>query len=156
MVSVHFYDPSSFTLSPYSSGGKTEWGHTAANGKAEANANEAHVKDIFSKLKARYIDKNIPCYIGEFGCTIHTSDRSNAFRAYYLEYVCRAAYTYGLPVVIWDNNANDGGGNEKHGYFSHNDGSYINNSESLVKTMINATTSTDASYTLDAVYAKAP
>ena len=156
MVSVHFYDPSSFTLSPYSSGGKTEWGHTAAAGKAETWGDETHVKTIFSKLKAKYIDKNIPCYIGEFGCTIHTSDRSNAFRAYYLEYVCRAAYTYGLPVVIWDNNANDGGGNEKHGYFSHNDGSYINNSESLVKTMINATTSTDASYTLDAVYAKAP
>lgn len=158
MVGVHFYDPSSFTLSPYkpNENGKTEWGHTAAAGKYDTGSNEDHVRDIFSKLKAKYIDKNIPCYIGEYGCTLHKTDRSNSFRAYYLEYVCRAAYAYNLPVVIWDNNANDGGGDEKHGYFNHNDGSFLNNAGDLVKTMINATTSTDASYTLEAVYNKAP
>ena len=155
MVSVHFYDPNTFTLTPENSDGKSEWGHTAAAGKFQSGSNEEHVREIFSKLYEKFIVKNIPVYIGEYGCVMHTSNRSNLFRNYYLEYVCRAAYTYSMPVCIWDNNST-GGGNEHHGYFNHNDGSYLNNMESLVQTMIKATTSTDANYTLESVYNKAP
>jgi endoglucanase len=86
---------------------------------------------------------------------MHTSDRSNQFRNYYLEYVCRAAHTYNLPVVVWDNNV-EGGGDEHHGYINHNDGTYLKGQESLVKTMIKAATSDDADYTLESVYNKAP
>ena len=57
--------------------------------------------------------------------------------------------------MLWDNNVK-GGGNEHHGYFNHTDGTYLNNSEALVQTMIKAATSTDANYTLDTVYNKAP
>ncbi len=155
LVSVHFYDPSNFTLSPYSEGGKTEWGHTATKGSYAEGSNEDHVKEIFGKLRTKFIENNIPCYIGEYGCTMHKTTRSNSFRSYYLEYVCRAAYTNGLPVCIWDNNVT-GGGDECHGYFNHNDGTYLNNSETLVKTMIKATTSTDGTYTLETIYANAP
>ena len=102
-----------------------------------------------------YIANNIPVYIGEYGCVIQTSERSNLFRNYYLEYVCRAAHTYNLPVCIWDNNS-IGSGDEHHGYFNHNDGSYINDMESLVKKMIEATTSDDAAYTLESIYNSAP
>jgi endoglucanase len=69
--------------------------------------------------------------------------------------VCRAAHTYTMPLCIWDNNVT-GGGNEHHGYFNHSDGTYLNNAESLVKTMIQAATSDDESYTLESIYAKAP
>ena len=155
MVSVHFYDPSSFTLTPENSGGKTEWGHTAAAGKFEPNSNEEHVVETFQQLQEKFIANNIPVYIGEYGCVMHSSDRSNLFRNYYLEYVCRAAHTYNLPVCIWDNNST-GGGNEHHGYFNHDDGSYLNNLESLVKTMIKATTSDDTSYSLETIYKNAP
>ena len=86
---------------------------------------------------------------------MHNNDRSNKFRNYYLEYVCRAAHTYSLPCVIWDNNV-PGGGNEHHGYINHSNGNYLNNSESLVKTMIKATTSDDTSYTLESIYNNAP
>ena len=86
---------------------------------------------------------------------MHTNERSNLFRNYYLEYVCRAAHTYNMPLCIWDNNVT-GGGDEHHGYFNHNDGTYLNNAESLVKTMIQAATSDDESYTLESIYAKAP
>ncbi len=155
MVSVHYYEPTSFTLTPEDGGGKSEWGHTAAAGKFAAGSNEEHVVDVFQKLKKKFIANGIPVYIGEYGCVMHTTSRSNLFRNYYLEYVCRAAHTYNMPLCIWDNNST-GGGNEHHGYFNHNDGTYLNNLESLVQTMINAATSDDDAYTLETVYDKAP
>lgn len=155
MVSVHYYDPSSFTLTPQDKDGKSEWGHTAAAGKYAEGSNEEHVVETFKKLQEKFIANNIPVYIGEYGCVMHTNDRSNLFRNYYLEYVCRAAHTYNMPIVIWDNNS-IGGGNEHHGYFNHSDGSYINGLESLVQTMIKAATSDDASYTLETIYNNAP
>ena len=155
MVSVHYYDPSNFTLTPDNSGGKSEWGHTAAAGKYDEGSNEDHVVDTFQKLQKKYIANNIPVYVGEYGCVMHKTNRSNLFRNYYLEYVCRAAHTYNLPVCIWDNNL-VGGGNEHHGYFNHNNGTYLNGMETLVQTMIKAATSDDDSYTLDTIYNKAP
>lgn len=155
MVSVHFYDPNTFTLTPEDSDGKSEWGHTAAAGKYQSGSNEEHVVETFQKLQEKFIAKNIPVYIGEYGCVMHKTDRSNLFRNYYLEYVCRAAHTYNMPLFIWDNNST-GGGNEHHGYFNHDDGSYLNNLESLVQTMIKAATSDDASYTLESIYNNAP
>ena len=155
MVSVHYYDPSNFTLTPENSDGKSEWGHTAAAGKFQPGSNEEHVVETFRKLQERYISNNIPVYIGEYGCVMQKTNRSNLFRNYYLEYVCRAAHTYGMPLLIWDNNT-QGGGNEHHGYFSHTDGSYINASAPLVQTMIKAATSDDPDYTLESVYNKAP
>lgn len=155
MVSVHFYDPNTFTLTPEDTDGKSEWGHTAAAGKYQTGSNEDHVRDVFQKLQEKYIANNIPVYIGEYGCVMHKTDRSNLFRNYYLEYVCRAAHTYNMPLCIWDNNQT-GGGNEHHGYFNHNNGSYQSGMESLVKTMIKAATSDDASYTLESVYNSAP
>ena len=156
MVSVHFYDPDAFTLTPEKANyGVSEWGHTAATGKFITGTNEDHVVETFQKLQEKFIANNIPVYIGEYGCVMHTSDRSNLFRTYYLEYVCRAAHTYNLPVCIWDNNQT-GGGNEHHGYFNHNDGTYLNGLESLVSTMISAATSDDSNYTLESVYNKAP
>ena len=154
MVSVHYYDPSSFTLTPVKDG-ITEWGHTAAKGKYAEGSNEDHVTATFQRLHEKFIANNIPVYIGEYGCVMHTTDRSNRFRDYYLEYVCRAAHEYGMPVCIWDNNVS-GGGDEHHGYFNHNDGSYVNNAQQLVQTMVKAATSDDASYTLESVYSKAP
>ena len=157
MVSVHFYDPSNFTLTPENTDGKTEWGHTAAAGKFVPGNNEEHVVETFQALQEKYIANNIPVYVGEYGCVLQTSDRSNLFRNYYLEYVCRAAHTYNLPVCIWDNwDGSTGGGNEHHYYISHNDGSFYSGAESLVKTMVKAATSDDASYTLESVYNKAP
>lgn len=155
MVSVHFYDPNNFTLTPEDNGGKSEWGHTAAAGKYQEGSNEEHVVELFSQLQEKFIVNNIPVYIGEYGCVMHATTRSNLFRNYYLEYVCRAAHQYNMPLFIWDNNAT-GGGNEHHGYFNHNDGSYLNNMGTQVQTMVKAATSTDASYTLESIYNNAP
>lgn len=157
MVSVHFYDPSNFTLTPENTDGKTEWGHTAAAGKYVEGSNEEHVVETFQKLQEKFIANNIPVYIGEYGCVLQTTERSNLFRNYYLEYVCRAAHEYNLPLCVWDNwDGSTGGGNEHHYYISHNDGTFYSGAESLVKTMVKAATSDDASYTLESVYNKAP
>ena len=155
MVSVHFYDPSSFTLTPVKDN-ISDWGHTGNNNVT--GSNEEHVVEIFQKLQEKFIAKNIPVYIGEYGCVIHTTDRANLFRNYYLEYVCRAAHTYNLPVVLWDNwdAKTQGGGDEHHYYFNHNDGTYYSGAESIVKTMIKAATSNDANYTLKSIYNNAP
>ena len=155
MISVHFYDPNTFTLTPENKDGKSEWGHTAAAGKYQDGSNESHVTETFQQLYTKFVVNNIPVYIGEYGCVMHKSDRSNLFRNYYLEYVCRAAHAYNMPLCLWDNNS-QGGGNEHHGYFNHNDGTYLNNMGPLVATMIKAATSDDAAYTLEFVYNNAP
>ena len=155
MISVHFYDPNTFTLTPENKDGKSEWGHTAAAGKYQDGSNESHVTETFQQLYTKFVVNNIPVYIGEYGCVMHKSDRSNLFRNYYLEYVCRAAHAYNMPLCLWDNNS-QGGGNEHHGYFNHNDGTYLNNMGPLVATMIKAATSDDAAYTLESVYNNAP
>jgi len=138
IVAVHNYDPYNFTIAnPLTD----TWG-TAAEKLAITN--------LLNQVKEKFIDQNIPCYLGEFGCSRHETDEANADRAYYLEYFCRAAHFAGLAACLWDN-FNPGGGSEHHAYFSHNDGSWMDNHESLVKTMINAVTSSDESYTLESI-----
>ena len=105
--------------------------------------------------RSEFIAKNIPVYIGEYGCVMQNTERGNLFRKYYLEYVCRAAHTYHLPLIIWDNNQ-PGSGNEHHAYFNHSDGSYHSGMQSLVQTMIKAATSDDSSYTLQSIKNNAP
>lgn len=148
IVAVHCYDPYNFTLAdPLIE----PWGHNAGNSWDEKN-----ITDLLGKLKATFIDNDIPCYLGEFGCSIHTSTLGENCRAYYLEYFCRAAYFAGLAVTLWDNNVAKGGP-ESHGYFNHLDGSWAHSSaETLVPIMVKAATSTDASYTLESIYSKAP
>lgn len=147
IVAVHCYDPYNFTLQDP----LTEtWGHGAGNSYDESN-----VVKTLNQLYDSFILKNQPCYLGEFGCSIHTSELGEQCRMYYLEYFCRAAHFANLSLMLWDNNVSKGGP-ESHGYFNHKDGSFVNNSESIIKTMINAAESNDANYTLESIYAKAP
>lgn len=147
IVAVHSYNPSSFTISdPLDE----TWGHNA--NKA---TDETDLQKIFSDLKAAYIDNNIPCYMDEFGCSCHTTTLGEKCRAYYLEYFCRLAHNAGIAVGLWDN-FYAGAGPEHHAYFSHNDGSWMDGGEKLVKMMIKAATSNDDSYTIESIYNTAP
>lgn len=141
IVAVHCYDPYDFTLrDPLS---KT-WG---------TEGDKLAITNLLNQLKAKFIDQNIPCYLGEFGCSRHATEEENRIRDYYLEYFCRAAHFAGLAACLWDNH-NPGEGSEHHAFFSHKDGSWLDGSESLVKTMIKALTSTDESYTLESIVMK--
>ena len=80
IVAVHCYDPYDFTLrNPLSS----SWG---------SEADKLAITNLLNQLKAKFIDQNIPCYLGEFGCSRHTTEEENRIRDYYLEYFCRAAH----------------------------------------------------------------
>lgn len=151
LVAVHFYDPNTFTLEAT----KTEWGHTGAAGKKETWGNEADVEKLFGKLKSKYADKGIPVYLGEAGCVHHATARAEMFRKYYMEYVFKAARDNGLGIVVWDNGSK-GAGNECHGYYTHDNGSYINNSAEIIEVMTRAYNTTDPAYTLKSVYDSAP
>ncbi|MBR2237806.1 MAG: glycoside hydrolase family 5 protein [Prevotella sp.] len=155
MVSVHCYDPYNFCLQPYGDDGSAlysaEWGHA----KDGAGAEELNAINQLYKVRAAYIEKDIPCYLGEYGCVWKNTDYENAFRAYYLEFFCRAANLAGIPMFVWDNNAKNSG-NEANGYIDHKTGEWLNDSETIVPMMIKACTSTDSNYGFSAIWAKSP
>ncbi|MBN2743498.1 MAG: cellulase family glycosylhydrolase [Marinilabiliaceae bacterium] len=151
MVAVHYYDPYEYTLNDKYS----EWGHTAASDKKESYGDEGDMKTMFGKLKTKFVDKGIPMYIGEFGCVHRSTARAESFRKYYLEYICKAAKTYGLAPFYWDNGSTNAG-RESSGLINHATGEYINNGKEMIDVMVKAMTNQDASYTLDAVYNSAP
>ena len=153
MVAFHCYDPYDYTI-----GDKqlANWGHT---GNAYPNG-ENEIKELFNKLYTDYVAKNIPIYMGEFGCSFRNKADSKAwaFFLYYLEYVVKAAKSYGISAFLWDNGAEGktGYGKECHCYIDHGTGKYKPNGEEPVKVMVKAWSTTDSKYTLQSVYDSAP
>ncbi|MBP5626325.1 MAG: cellulase family glycosylhydrolase [Bacteroidales bacterium] len=154
MISVHFYDPSDYTLGEPQ---YDEWGHTGTPGKKAPNGDEDRVREVFGKLWKNYVEKDIPVYVGEYGASMRrkSSTRAWAFYKYYMEYVSKAAKTYGLPCFLWDNGAG-GEGQEQHGYINHATGVPMGNAQEILDVIVKAWTKESASYTLDTVYALAP
>lgn len=154
MISVHYYDPSSFTIG---SEQYSDWGHTGAPDKKAAGSDEEDVKALFNKLRRNYVNKGIPVYIGEFGASMRAKSNTRAwsFYLYYMEYIVKAAKTYGMPAYLWDNGAK-GAGQEHHGYIDHGTGNYIGNSKEVIDVIVKAMTDNSEGYTLESVYAKAP
>ena len=154
MLAVHFYDPSNYTIGDNQ---WSDWGHTGAAGKKETWGDEDHVQTVFGNLRTKYVDKNVPVYLGEFGCSMRNKNDNRAWRfyLYYLEYVVKAAKTYGMSCFLWDNGA-EGYGKERHGYINHGTGAYLGNSKEAIDVMVKAMTTPDSGYTLQSVYDKAP
>ena len=153
IVSVHFYDSSGYALGQNSA--YTEWGHTGADGKKDPNHSEKNVIDTFRMLKDKYLDKNIPVYIGECGAVNREYERAKSFQRYWFEFVFKAAREYGFCPIVWDNGARSTG-NESFGYIDHADGSFINDSGPVIDIMYKAFNTTDPSYTIKSVYDNAP
>ena len=150
MLAFHCYDPYDYTI-----GDKqlADWGHT---GSAYKNG-EKEINDLFKSIYETYIAKDIPIYMGEFGCSMRNknSSRSWAYYLYYLEYFVKAARTFGISAFLWDNGA-EGAGKEHHPYIHHGTGQYMTDGEEPVKAMVKAWYTTDKSYTLQSVYDSAP
>lgn len=151
MVAVHFYDPNEFTLEATAS----EWGHTGNPSNKATWGDEDNVTTQFGKMKSAFIDRGVPAYIGEIGCVHRDDARSESFRMYYLEYVCKAAKDYGMPVFYWDNGS-DAAGRECSGFFNHATGELLNNAQEVIDVMKRGVFTEDASYTLQSVYDSAP
>lgn len=150
MLAFHCYDPYDFTIGDKQT---QDWGHTGTSFKS----GEDQIKKLFSGIYTNFIAKNIPIYMGEFGCSMRDKNNSQAwaYYLYYLEYVVKCAKTYGIAPFLWDNGAK-GSGKECHAYIDHGTGKYIGNSEAPVKAMVKAWSNFSSSYTLDSVYASAP
>lgn len=149
IVAVHFYDPNEYTLNAKFS----EWGHTGKD--KESWGDEQNVRDVFSKLKAKYVDNGIPVYIGEMGNVNRSTDRARKFRLYYMEYVAKAAYDNGLAPIIWDNGAQSAG-RECSGLFNRTTGNFYDDGGDVISVMVKALTTDSPDYTLDTVYNSAP
>ncbi|MGN0028370.1 MAG: cellulase family glycosylhydrolase [Marinilabiliaceae bacterium] len=149
MVAVHFYDPSDYTLEDKYS----EWGHNGSKSKKASWGDEENVRTIFSKLQAKYVSAGTPVYIGEIGNVHRSTERAEAFRRYYLEYVCKAAKSYGMAPIFWDNGSASSG-KECSGIFNHATGAALNNGATIASIMVNAIENDDADYTLQSVYDK--
>jgi len=152
IVAVHDYDPYNYTLSnPL----VEQWGHTADPAKRCSDQDEKNVVAVFDNLKAAYLDKDIPVYIGEFGCSRH-KEEDLPYQKYYIEYFCKAAADHLLPGYLWDNGVS-GTGSETHGYFDHGTGQLLDETaKELVERIVKAATNKDAAYTLESVYNSAP
>ena len=152
MVAVHDYDPFNYTLSnPLVAQG----GHTADPAKRCSDQDEKNVVDVFDNLKAAYLDKDIPVYLGEFGCSRH-KEEDLPYQMYYIEYFCKAAADHLLPMYLWDNGVS-GSGSETHGYFNHGTGQLLDETaKALVERIVKAATNKEAAYTLESIYNSAP
>ena len=152
LVAVHFYDPVSFAINAE----KTEWGHTADPDAKEKWGDENNVTEVFDTLKAKFIDRGVPVYIGEFGCGNRDTERAEAFRRYYLEYVCRAAADRGIALTYWDNGYNTTG-HEAFGLFDRATGAmYSPTARAAVEAMTRGYDRSDSTRTLQTIYDSAP
>lgn len=111
MAEIHFYDPWSFAGE-----GKGDWGQTGV--KTDNWGQEDWVYDIFGKIKANFVDKNIPVVIGEYGA-VNNKEGNDDYRRYYVEYVTKAAKENKLLPVWWDNGY-DGSSGEAFSLFDRN------------------------------------
>jgi len=155
MLSVHFYDPSSYTIGEEQ---YSDWGHTGEAGRKADHGDEDYVQKIFGMLYDEYIAKNVPVYIGEFGCSKRDrrDSRAWAFYLYYLEYIAKAARTYCLPATLWDCGGNPRPGQEHHPYFDHATGEYIDHAKEPIDAILRGWLCTDPAYTLQSLYDSAP
>lgn len=151
MVAVHFYSPIEFTLNDEF----PEWGHTADPSKKANYGDEDYIKNQLKSMKTKFIDNGIPAYIGEIGCVHRNDERSESFRLYYLEYLCKAAKEYGMATFYWDNGS-EAAGKECSGLLNHATGEILNNSLEVIEVMKRAVFDNSESYTLDYVYDNAP
>ena len=152
MVGVHDYDPYYYTINEELT---PQWGHTADPAKRCSDRDEENVVAVFDQLKEAYLDKDIPVYIGEMGCSRHNA-ADLPYQYYYFEYFCKAAADRGLPGFLWDNGAS-GAGSEKHGYIDHGTGVMFDDyARECIGRIVKAATTTDPDYTLESVYNSAP
>lgn len=112
-VAVHNYDPYKFTLE--------------CTENTYSTADISNVKRQFELLKDKFLDKGIPCYLGEFGCAQRAKDADEPTRLKYLTEFAQTAKQFNLSIVVWDNNAdnNGRGGKECNAFINHANGEYF-------------------------------
>ncbi|MBO4465487.1 MAG: cellulase family glycosylhydrolase [Bacteroidales bacterium] len=150
MLAFHCYDPYQYTIGDQQ---LPNWGHTGNS----FPRGEEEISTLFQSIYNNYIAKDIPIYMGEYGCSLRNKSDAKAwaFYLYYLEYFVKCARTYGISAFLWDNGAK-GSGQERHAYIDHGTGQFIGDAKEPVDVMVKAWETIDANYTLKSVYDSAP
>ena len=149
MVAVHSYDPWDFAgTAKYN-----EWGHTGKD--VVPGSGELEYVNMLNRLYNMYIRRGIPVYFGEFGCVRRVSQQDEAFRLYYLRYICKAMRDRKMSAMYWDN-GNTKSGDDGFGIINHATGKYIGNGEQVVRAMVESWENNDPNYTLQFVAGTAP
>ncbi len=153
MVSFHNYTPYKFCQT----GEDSDWGHTRRSNLSDSNYSEDYQKEICYKFYKAYVEKGIPVYMGEYGCTNRTEGTARKFQLYWLEYVSKCAKTFGMSGFIWENGA-VGANGETYGLINHETGEYLDPvySKQIVDVCSNGFYKEGNTYTLDYVYNQAP
>jgi endoglucanase len=110
---------------------------------------------MLNRLYNMYIRRGIPVYFGEFGCVRRVSQADEAFRLYYLRYICKAMRERKMSAMYWDN-GNIKSGDDGFGIINHATGKYIGNGEQVVRAMVESWENNDPNYTLQFVAGTAP
>ncbi|HEV7607032.1 MAG TPA: glycoside hydrolase family 5 protein, partial [Steroidobacteraceae bacterium] len=101
MVEVHYYDPYDFTLNE--TGACNVWGAPYPDSGPNCNwAYESYVDTTFAQVRSKWVDQGIPVIIGEYGVATRSGKNLEA-RAYWNEYINRAAAANGIKTFYWDN-----------------------------------------------------
>ena len=102
MMEVHYYSPFNFTLNDKSE--IWQWGKTATDPKStDTWGNEDYVDEQFAKVKAAFVDKNVPVILGEYSAGMKQRFPSmDKYRKLWDEYVTRSAYSHGMIPMLWD------------------------------------------------------
>ncbi len=120
MLEVHFYSPWQFCgMEEDADWGKVWyfWGsanHNSSfswkNRNANADAEEAFVKNQFQKMKTKYVDKGYPVILGEYNCQWRQlvssiqEQHDNSVQLFH-KTVNQQAINHGLVPFLWDINA---------------------------------------------------
>jgi hypothetical protein len=103
IVEVHNYDPYDFTINP--NGACNYWGAPYPDSGSNCNwAYESYFDGIFAQVRSKWIDQGVPVILGEYGVETRPGKNLEA-RAYWNEYINRAAALNGIKTFYWDNGA---------------------------------------------------
>lgn len=102
MMEVHYYSPYNFTLNDKSD--IWQWGKTATDPKAKDNwGDEDYVDAQFAKMKAGFVEKDVPVILGEYCAGIKSRfPGMDKYRLLWDEYVTGSSFGHGMVPMLWD------------------------------------------------------
>jgi len=102
-VSIHYYDPFSFTHSD----GSSSWSWAGTTMAWGTSAEVSALNNAMNKLKTNFVDKGTPVIIGEYGVAWEGLARDQAEVRKYTLAVAQAAHDRGILPVLWDTQLNE-------------------------------------------------
>ncbi len=125
-VSVHAYSPYGFTMDSSDPNNKHD---------TFTSAYRAELASILDGVRKTFSDKDIPVVLGEFSAANFGNTDA---RVEWAEAYISTTKAYGIPCVLWDNNAyqNPGDPGEAHGYLNRKELTWYDGSSQVIDKMV--------------------